>query len=975
MPFPYTFTFYSYKGGVGRSLALLNTAYVLSSWGRHVLIVDMDLEAPGIGGFLTRLGELSPPPAGDLVDLLTLAAKPEPGDLPPVFDFIRSVLPEKLKDMKPELGEVGRLDVLAPDTDRDYTGRLAALALQDRTRDEIIELGQTLHAYFKRQRFAYRPLGIEDFEPPIEAPYDYILVDSRTGFTEIGGLCVGPLADRLVVLTGLNDQNIHGTLHFLREVGIAPQPRPEKQSWDDADPVEGRTEIPSLGPKPTIVVASPVPSGEIEFKRERLAVLEKQVGIKPLRVSYHPRLALMETIFVRDYTDELPAVEYQRLAVRIASQVDDSPNQLARLIVGPAGSEPVKGAQALRLLAQRPELAPLIAFRALSDSGPATIWKRRIAATLTQSEANRPKILATWAASLMEEADNAGSNLRPKFLKAAAARCAEATRLKPDLAEAFCNWGNALADLAKTKSGDSADQLFIQSFEKYAEATRLKPDLAEAFSNWGNALAELAKTKSGDPAEALFAQSFEKHAEATRLKPDLANAFSNWGNALKALAKTKSGHPAEALFSQSFEKHAEATRLKPDLAEAFSNWGNALADLAKTKSGDPADQLFIQSFEKSAEATRLKPDLAEAFSNWGNALAELAKTKSGGTADQLFAQSFEKHAEATRLKPDFANAFNNWGNALKALAKTKSGHPAEALFAQSFEKYAEATRLKPALAEAFTNWGNALLDLAETKSGDPAAQLFAQSFEKYAEATRLKPDFANAFSNWGNAFTALAKTKSGDLAEALFVQSIEKYAEATRLEPDFADAFGNWGAALSHLAKTKSGDLAEALFVQSIEKYAEATRLKPDFADAFGNWGVALSHLAKTKSGDPAEALFVQSIEKYAEATRLKPDLADAFGNWGAVLFHLAKTKSGDPAEALLAQARQKLSLAGPSGLYNFACLEALGGNVSAALDRLRDLSEAGIPCTVETIEADPDFDPIRNSPEFAGFLANLRRK
>ena len=51
-------------------MALLNTAYVLASWGRNVLIVDMDLEAPGVGGLLTRLGELSPPPAQDLFDLL-----------------------------------------------------------------------------------------------------------------------------------------------------------------------------------------------------------------------------------------------------------------------------------------------------------------------------------------------------------------------------------------------------------------------------------------------------------------------------------------------------------------------------------------------------------------------------------------------------------------------------------------------------------------------------------------------------------------------------------------------------------------------------------------------------------------------------------------------------------------------------------------------------------------------------------------
>jgi hypothetical protein len=41
-------TFYSYKGGTGRSMALANVAWVLASNGRRVLAVDWDLEAPGL---------------------------------------------------------------------------------------------------------------------------------------------------------------------------------------------------------------------------------------------------------------------------------------------------------------------------------------------------------------------------------------------------------------------------------------------------------------------------------------------------------------------------------------------------------------------------------------------------------------------------------------------------------------------------------------------------------------------------------------------------------------------------------------------------------------------------------------------------------------------------------------------------------------------------------------------------------------
>ena len=43
-----TITFYSYKGGVGRTLALANLARYLASFGQRVFALDLDLEAPGL---------------------------------------------------------------------------------------------------------------------------------------------------------------------------------------------------------------------------------------------------------------------------------------------------------------------------------------------------------------------------------------------------------------------------------------------------------------------------------------------------------------------------------------------------------------------------------------------------------------------------------------------------------------------------------------------------------------------------------------------------------------------------------------------------------------------------------------------------------------------------------------------------------------------------------------------------------------
>jgi MinD-like ATPase involved in chromosome partitioning or flagellar assembly len=60
-------TFYSYKGGVGRSFMLANIAILLARWGYRVLTIDWDLEAPGLPEYFAPL--LTERPSTGLVDL------------------------------------------------------------------------------------------------------------------------------------------------------------------------------------------------------------------------------------------------------------------------------------------------------------------------------------------------------------------------------------------------------------------------------------------------------------------------------------------------------------------------------------------------------------------------------------------------------------------------------------------------------------------------------------------------------------------------------------------------------------------------------------------------------------------------------------------------------------------------------------------------------------------------------------------
>ncbi|MGI8991164.1 MAG: KGGVGR-motif variant AAA ATPase [Bryobacteraceae bacterium] len=666
MPFPYVFTFYSYKGGVGRSLAVMNVAYALAGRGRHVLVVDMDLEAPGLSDFLHRSEELAKPESAHLKDILTFLGVAinalQPGgnfsemarSLPPVSNYIRAIAEEKLADLRPKLGRLGRLDVLGTDLTRDYTDRLSQLELQDLPQDRLIDLSRLLNQYFKAQVFPHRPVGLETFEPPIQTPYDYVLVDSRTGITEIGGLCVGPLADRLVVITGLNDQNVDGTLRFLEETGIKPNPRPKDDTpWDDADKVSSDTaDSPSLGPKPTIVVASPVPSGEITHKRERLSHLEKVLGIRPVSLSYHPQMALMESIFVRDYKEEYLASEYLSLATKLMAQVGDDPQSLASE-AGVLWNEKNQPAMAivdvLRLACHNPDTGMSLALflvRSREEQDRNSFPEMRgLFALLAENPATKLSALNNWGIALHEEAKSKPAVEADRLLQEAARKYAEAVRLKPGYHEALFNWGNVLMDQAKAKAGKEGDPLFETAARMYAEVVRLKPDNPEVYSNWGVMLSDQAKTKTGDEAARLFVEGYYKFEEAIQLNPGNHLVLSNWGAALSEQAKTKVGEEADRLFVEATRKYAEAVRLNPGNPATLNNWGLSLSDQATTKAGEEADRLFEEASQKYAEAVRLKPDFHQALLNWGIALSAQSKMKSGDAAYQLLRKARLKLVE------------------------------------------------------------------------------------------------------------------------------------------------------------------------------------------------------------------------------------------------------------------------------------------------------------------------------------------
>jgi hypothetical protein len=286
-------TFYSFKGGVGRSMALINTAGILAGRGFRVLVLDLDLEAPGLSYLDPDAPDISPeertpkrrPLQLGFVDLLSDAKeRGEAADL-----FILSAneiaerytqpyhLPEELREFKD-----GSLRIMpAGKFDGDYAQRFDALNLRELYQDG---LGEPLIRVFKQKL--------------VEADlYDYVLVDSRTGFSDEAGICTRDLADYLMILSGLNRQNIEGTCEFLKALRVA-----------------------TAGEKRFQIILSPVPNGEDTLLDQREAMakvsFEAAWGAKvdlSLQIPSHPQLALTEEPHIfrrrRGYSSPIQVVE------------------------------------------------------------------------------------------------------------------------------------------------------------------------------------------------------------------------------------------------------------------------------------------------------------------------------------------------------------------------------------------------------------------------------------------------------------------------------------------------------------------------------------------------------------------------------------------------------------------------------------------------------------------------------------------
>ncbi|WP_371788617.1 FxSxx-COOH system tetratricopeptide repeat protein [Streptomyces griseoaurantiacus] len=220
-------TFYSYKGGTGRTMALVNVGWILASNGLRVLLVDWDLEAPGLHRYLRPLfvdSELRH--SNGLMNMVTsyVGQVMGSGEPAPSADG-PAAAGDTVIESEEWLRSCARL--------RPYTTGLD-LTLPPGGRLDFLPAGRQSASYsaavttFDWHRF-YDRLGggsfLQVLREEMKAEYDYVLIDSRTGVSDTSGICTMLLPDMLVNGFALNLQSIGGCAEVAASVAeSAPHP-------------------------------------------------------------------------------------------------------------------------------------------------------------------------------------------------------------------------------------------------------------------------------------------------------------------------------------------------------------------------------------------------------------------------------------------------------------------------------------------------------------------------------------------------------------------------------------------------------------------------------------------------------------------------------------------------------------------------------------------------------------------------------
>lgn len=295
-------TFYSFKGGTGRSMALANIATTIAQRnGNRVLAIDWDLEAPGLHRYFRPYLKLTGTSDRDeeidhspgLIELLdTVVAG---------IGLLRTKLSRE--ELAASAFESINLSDFLLSTDLPTLSLLKAGSFDSSYSSRINSFDWT-------GLFDSQPEFFGAFSDYLASRFTHVLIDSRTGYTDISGICTSLLPDSLVAVFTPNLQSVCGALEMTKRA------------------VTYRVESDDLRPLRTFPLVSRVELSELKLNDSwRFGdALQDIPGYQPQFERLFEQLYRVESCDLTAYFDQAQVayVPYYAFGERIAARSEDS---------------------------------------------------------------------------------------------------------------------------------------------------------------------------------------------------------------------------------------------------------------------------------------------------------------------------------------------------------------------------------------------------------------------------------------------------------------------------------------------------------------------------------------------------------------------------------------------------------------------------------------------------------------------------
>jgi tetratricopeptide (TPR) repeat protein/Mrp family chromosome partitioning ATPase len=186
-------------------MALANVAWILAANGRRVLAADWDLESPGLHRFLYPFIEQGVRDSPGIIELIRdyerAAGRSDEKSQIEQHISEHARVQQYAFSLNWKFPEGGTLDFLSPGKqNRDYMATLSAMNWDEFY--ESLRGGQFL----------------DELRADMKRHYDYVLIDSRTGLSDVADICTLHLPDILVDCFALSTQSIEGAAQVAKVI-------------------------------------------------------------------------------------------------------------------------------------------------------------------------------------------------------------------------------------------------------------------------------------------------------------------------------------------------------------------------------------------------------------------------------------------------------------------------------------------------------------------------------------------------------------------------------------------------------------------------------------------------------------------------------------------------------------------------------------------------------------------------------------